>query len=43
VIEELDADILCLQEVQDYDKFWQNELGKRGYLGVYKKRNSERK
>lgn len=43
VIDELDADILCLQEVEDYDKFWKKELSSRGYSGMYKKRNSDRK
>lgn len=43
VIDELEADILCLQEIDDYDKFWYKELSGRGYSGVYKKRNSDRK
>ena len=43
VLDELEADILCLQEVEDYDKFWYKELSAKGYHGVYKKRNSHRK
>lgn len=43
LLAELDADILCLQEVDNYDKFWERELGKAGYFGAYKQRNSHLK
>ncbi|KAH6558714.1 hypothetical protein KP509_1Z049500 [Ceratopteris richardii] len=37
------ADILCLQEVQSdhFEEFFQPELEKHGYVGVYKKKTTE--
>jgi mRNA deadenylase 3'-5' endonuclease subunit Ccr4 len=43
LLAELDADILCLQEVDNYDKFWLRELSRFGYSGTYKQRNSDSK
>ncbi len=43
LLAELDADVLCLQEVDNYDKFWLRELSKNGYMGIYKQRNSDSK
>jgi len=43
VINELDADIVCLQEVDNYEKFWLKEMRKLGYTGCYKQRNSPAK
>ena len=43
VIRELDADILCLQEVDKYERFWVQELGHLGYTGCYKRRNTDSK
>ncbi|EKX50049.1 hypothetical protein GUITHDRAFT_85586 [Guillardia theta CCMP2712] len=43
VIHELDADIVCLQEVDNYEKFWLKEMRKLGYTGCYKQRNSPAK
>ena len=43
LLAELDADILCLQEVDNYDKFWVRELSRFGYSGTYKQRNSDSK
>lgn len=34
VVRELDADILCLQEVDNYQHFWVKELALLGYTGV---------
>jgi hypothetical protein len=33
VVRELDADILCLQEVDNYQHFWVKELALLGYTG----------
>ncbi|GKV09307.1 hypothetical protein SLEP1_g20828 [Rubroshorea leprosula] len=40
---EYDADIICLQEVQDnhYESFFKPELTKRGYSALYKKKTNE--
>ena len=43
LLAELDADILCLQEVDNYEKFWLKELSRFGYSGTYKQRNSDSK
>ena len=34
VVRELDADILCLQEVDNYPHFWVKELSLLGYTGA---------
>lgn len=34
----IDADILCLQECDFYDEFWQPELQTRGYLSFYSRK-----
>jgi len=43
VVRELDADILCLQEVDNYSHFWVKELQHLGYTGCYKQRNADSK
>lgn len=43
VVRELDADILCLQEVDNYLHFWVKELQLLGYTGCYKQRNADSK
>lgn len=35
VVRELDADILCLQEVDNYSHFWVKELQHLGYTGNF--------
>jgi len=35
VVRELDADILCLQEVDNYNHFWVKELQHLGYTGEF--------
>ena len=35
VVRELDADILCLQEVDNYPHFWVKELSLLGYTGAW--------
>ena len=34
----MDADILCLQEVDDFDDWWRPQLSSAGYDSVYKRR-----
>ena len=43
VLDGLDADVLCLQEVDHFESFLLPELRKRGYAGRFKKRNGPRK
>eukprot|EP00238_Polyblepharides_amylifera_P002246 CAMPEP_0196590506 /NCGR_PEP_ID=MMETSP1081-20130531/66825_1 /TAXON_ID=36882 /ORGANISM="Pyramimonas amylifera, Strain CCMP720" /LENGTH=346 /DNA_ID=CAMNT_0041913635 /DNA_START=106 /DNA_END=1146 /DNA_ORIENTATION=+ len=38
VVENLEADVLLLQEVDAFEDFWEKELKERGYAGVYKQR-----
>ena len=35
----LDADVFCLQEVETY-RYWNEELQKYGYQGIYKSREN---
>jgi hypothetical protein len=37
-----DADIVCLQGVDEYQTWWQPEMSKRGYDGLFKKRTDSR-
>jgi len=39
IIDAVDADVICLQEVDHYEAFVDPELRARGYEGVYKQRN----
>jgi mRNA deadenylase 3'-5' endonuclease subunit Ccr4 len=39
VVRELDADILCLQEVDKYEGFWVKELAYLGYTGEITRRS----
>jgi CCR4-NOT transcription complex subunit 6 len=43
VVRELEADILCLQEVDNYHSFWSGQLKELGYTGCYKQRNADSK
>jgi mRNA deadenylase 3'-5' endonuclease subunit Ccr4 len=43
VVRELEADILCLQEVDNYHSFWSGQLKELGYTGKYKQRNTDTK
>lgn len=37
-IAQIDADIVCLQEVSNYDSFWEKTMRQLGYLGKLKQR-----
>lgn len=43
LLDGLDADILCLQEVDHFESFLLPELRSRGYDGRYKRRNGPTK
>ena len=37
-LERLDADVLAVQEMDQFEEFWAPWLERRGYGGVYKRR-----
>ncbi|XP_024992001.1 carbon catabolite repressor protein 4 homolog 4 isoform X1 [Cynara cardunculus var. scolymus] len=42
VLKSLDADILCLQELDEYDNFYKEKVEKHGYSSIYIKRSGRK-
>nr|XP_043628127.1 carbon catabolite repressor protein 4 homolog 4 [Erigeron canadensis] len=42
VLKNLDADILCLQELDEYDKFYKEKIEQNGYSSIYIKRTGRK-
>lgn len=42
VLKNLDADILCLQELDEYDNFYKDKVGQNDYSSVYIKRGGKK-
>jgi mRNA deadenylase 3'-5' endonuclease subunit Ccr4 len=43
VLKNLQADFFCLQEVDEYDSFYRNNMDSLGYSGIYIQRTGQRK
>ncbi|GKF20267.1 DNAse I-like superfamily protein [Tanacetum coccineum] len=43
VLKNLDADILCLQELDNYDNFYREKVGQYDYSSIYVKRGGTKK
>jgi mRNA deadenylase 3'-5' endonuclease subunit Ccr4 len=38
-----DADVVCLQEIDSYEEFWQPQMSDAGYDSIYKKRSGSKR